>query len=425
MSISAMLGLLSSSLNAAASVVPRSRECPGQQTRDNRDEHDVDGYREFSDERQFAGDRDSRQKGTVFHRENADELRNRFAARNQGPRADQHSGQPEGKFTRITGSFAAKTSGPARNSAAIANSSAISSDAGNIDGLGDFPSLVISPGKIRCKTHGIAITLEARVMLQAPTDRSNRGCIRAETADAVNEGDCTTKTGPLPAPDESRPSRRPQENQPRASALRLFIACGIQFSWLLSRSGRICSHHGGDGNDERCAEELADAEKSQFGEGRFNDHKINVKRNTLSRIDGTPANMATRNSVARPQGANKTFKNMQASTRNFICPPHFINAAPRAGVLQALRFVDHRQLEMPRRIVHRNFSSFSKDQHEKCDQQTGCEPERRTPPGSDPLLLHDIRNRRLGHKRNREKHNHKTGSARNPTIRVRLAPIGP
>ena len=58
--------------------------------------------------------------------------------------------------------------------------------------------------------------------------------------------------------------------------------------------------------------------------------RTTVNRSILTRISGIASKTCPGcRSSAKPQGATNTFRKMQVSTRNFICPPHFISAAPR------------------------------------------------------------------------------------------------
>ena len=79
---------------------------------------------------------------------------------------------------------------------------------------------------------------------------------------------------------------------------------------------------------------------------------------------------------------------------------------PAPGVFQRLGFIDHRQLEMAGRIVHRNAPAFGQDQHEKRQHQQHVRRREKIRQRRHPLLLNDVGNRGAGDKRHGEKHNH-------------------
>ena len=179
--------------------------------------------------------------------------------------------------------------------------------------------------------------------------------------------------------------------------------------------------------DERRAHKFADAEKPQFRERRFdgNHRGSQIKESSRGSRERRSVRRQRLPVRRRPHGENRTFEKMHARTRNFICPPHFIRCRAAAGIFQPLDSSIIANSKWPEGLSTGILPPSARISMKNAINSRMCAGEKNAGGVRDPLLLHDVRDRRLGHEGNGKKHDHKTGSARKPTMRVRLAPMGP
>ena len=94
------------------------------------------------------------------------------------------------------------------------------------------------------------------------------------------------------------------------------------------------------------------------------------------------------------------------STRNFICPPHFIKAAPRPENSSPLDSSIIANSKWPVGLSTGIFPPSARISMKKAISKQDMRRRKERRRAGDPLLLNDVRDGRLRHERYGEEHDH-------------------